>query len=143
VKSHGPSTLRAASPPSAPAAAEADRARDAYIFTPTPGMHDRKVVLDAVRTKVGAPGDLGVAWLKLSGDWAYFEGKAAAAPGGGKSPPSVNALLRRNPDGHWEAAEILVGPESDQRRADFRDRLDAQRARWKLPQGLFSDPGTP
>jgi len=111
-----------------------------YVFTPPSTSPDHKAIVELVRARMKAGAELRVAWLKLSGDWAYFEGHAA---GKAASPASANALLRRTPEGRWELAELLVGPETDDHRADFRARLETRRAKAKLPQGLFSDPGIP
>lgn len=127
---------------SAASAREAERAQEPYVFTPPPGTRDRKTVVDALGAKMKTAAELKVDWFKLAGDWAYIEGRGSR-PGGEPAGASVNALLRRGPDGYWEIAEMLMGPQDDQRRADFRGRLEAERTRWKLPQGLFSDPGTP
>jgi formylglycine-generating enzyme required for sulfatase activity len=121
------------------AAREPERGPELYVFTPPPGTRDRKAVMEVVRASLRSATLPKADWLKLSGDWAYVEAKVER-PGGTPAVSSVNALLRRNPDGHWEAAELLIGPESESRRADFRARLEAQRARAKLPPGLFWDP---
>jgi hypothetical protein len=122
-----------------------------YVFTPPTTSGDRKAVIDLARAQMKTGADIKVDWLKVSGDWAYFEGHAIATAGKAAGPPappaSANALLRRGPDGHWEIAELLVGPQvddkGDDRRAEFRAHLETRRTRAKLPQGLFSDPGIP
>jgi len=131
------------------AAADWSEGRVPYVFTPPSTSRDHKAVIQAVRAQMTGAGaaDLKVDWFKISGDWAYFEGHAPApaakAGGAPAAPPSGNALLHRKPDGRWEIAEILIGPESEAKRAGFRERLEGRRAKGKLPQGLFSDPGTP
>jgi hypothetical protein len=131
------------------AAGDWSEGRVAYVFTPPSTSRDHKAIVQLVRAQLKTAGatELKVDWFKVSGDWAYFEGHTPAAvakAGGAPAPaPSANALLRRNPDGRWEIAELLVGPENEGKRAGFREHLDGRRAKAKLPQGLFSDPGTP